>query len=950
MKKKVLFTVIMGLIIAIFLIVVEKTIADRSPIALSSLQKRWLKEMEIEKLYYCYDESVKGENYISDAKEYVQLLSRSLDIEMVEKDLQFVMENKGLILSKSDYWLEEAYYETNRISSNLFSIYADRSSAFTLSQLENRKIGILSVDNENLNMHQIYSEINFEVIEAQNIEELFAMYLDKRIDFMVVGEEYPVLFYQNELIANKVYQINATYSTMNIYVHKEYDKLTDILNKGISYIDDHYTFEIGKINDLNEWEKENFDKLLTKEEEEWIQNHPNLKAGLAINPPYTLKIDERVYGVSIIILKQFERLTGITIEYIVGDHDTLKQDDQHFELDILWLKNNTNNLLSTDSSILSEYVVVGINEAPPVNSIYDLYNYKVGMLFADNVSNQLSALLSESNIMYYQDEKTLVEKLLDHSVEVIILPRIVFDYYEQVMDISHLDIRYNLDFKYESKYYLPKGDKVLQGILNKSILFYNQSIVIDKSFKSIPRKNDDHTIKYIGVIAIIVFIFLLGYFIRYKININEKKKLTYLLLHDALTNLPNKYGLSKYIDQLISENQEGVLFLIDIDNFKTINDRQGSQFGDQILLEYSQRLLSLLDEKTILGRTDGDKFSLISRAVSESDKEKVIDRIKETTKDYANSKLELNEFSISIALTLFPKHGRSFEELYRYAEYTVEEVKNKYYTNGVMEFTFDIYEKQLKEQLLIKDFEKSLENNDFICYIQPQIILPEEMVIGGEMLVRWQHPEKGLIYPGDFIETLEKTGFIPQLDFYVLRKACEQIKIWQDHYPNLKISVNMSPQSLTTSSMIKVLKECIDEIGFNTNNLVMEVTEDVSIKNFDIANKIFTQLKQMGIKVALDDFGKGYSSLSCLEKLSIDILKIDKALIDNIHLKEESKEIYKAIRRIADVLNISVVAEGVEHIEQVEILKENKNTVVQGYYYSKPLCIEDFIKLLRGKL
>lgn len=950
MKKRVLLAILTSLVVVVTLVIIGHGFSNRILSSLSSTQKQWLKEMKSQKLYYYYDYMDEDDNnYIDDVNKYMNELSENLEIELIEtKELQTAIDNKGLIISKSNSWLKKEFSETNEISSNVFSIYGVKSSGFAISDLENTTIGILSIDNEQLDIRKVYSDINFKVMEVDNIDELYNLYSVKAVDLLIVGKDYPAIFHQNQLLAHKVYQINASYSTLNIYVPSDLEMLTDILNKLILHMEPYYSVKIGHTFDSSKWEKDSFSLLLTVEEQEWIKNKDSLKAGLAMNPPYTVKFDDKVYGVSVATLKQFERLTGITIEYIVGEEETLLQEYNEYDLDILWVRNNVKKLIATNPCVESEYVVVGINEAPQVNGFYDLYNYKIGMQFDDKTSDYISSLLSQSNIMYYNDEETLIQKLLDNRVELIVIPRIVFDYYEQKKDMPQLDIRYTLDSRYESKFYLPKNDGTLQTLLNKTILLQNQADMINNSFMRIPQKiQADNTFQYIKFIGILGVIFFVGYFIRYLTNAREKKKLTFLLMHDPLTHLPNKYGLSQYIEKLMRKDEHGVLLLLDIDNFKTINDRQGSQFGDQILLEYSQSLLSLLNENMILGRTGGDEFSLIIKGLNESEQDSIIAKIKKITNDYADSKTDLHVFSVSIALTMFPKHGSSFEELYKYAEYSIKELKSKYFTNGVLKFTFDIYEKQVKEQLLIKDFKHGLLREEFICYIQPQIILPEEKIIGGEILVRWQHPEKGLIFPGDFIESLERTGIIRELDFYILRKVCEQIKKWEDDYPNLKISVNMSPQSFASSAMMKVVKDCIDEIDFNTHNLVMEVTEDMNFRSFDVANEIFAQLKQLGIRVALDDFGKGYSSLSCLEKLSIDIIKIDKALIDNIHLKEESKEIFLAITRIADIMKISVVAEGVEHVEQVEILKMKKDIVAQGYYYSKPICIEDFNKYLK---
>jgi len=432
-----------------------------------------------------------------------------------------------------------------------------------------------------------------------------------------------------------------------------------------------------------------------------------------------------------------------------------------------------------------------------------------------------------------------------------------------------------------------------------------------------------------------------------------EKMLNYMAYYDSLTSLPNRMLLNDRLTLALSyahRNKEmlAVLFL-DLDNFKTINDTLGHTIGDKLLQSVSRRLAGCLREGDTIARLGGDEFVLLLPQIQhEEDAAKVAKKVIESLKlpfSYEGQDLHV---TTSIGISLYPHDGEDVQTLLKNADAALyrakEEGKNNYQL-----YTPAMNAKAFERLSLENSMRKALERREFVLYYQPQIDLKSCEIIGMEALIRWQHPELELIQPTDFIPIAEETGLIMPIGEWVLKTACKQGKEWQDqgHKP-LRVSVNLSARQFMQQNVAEMIKSTLNETGFDPEYLELEITESVLMQDSEITTETLLKIKEMGVKVSIDDFGTGYSSLSYLKQFPIDRLKIDRMFIHALTENSNDAAIAKAIIAMAHNLGLKVVAEGVEEITQLEILRSLKCDEAQGHLLSVPLPVEEAAELLKG--
>jgi diguanylate cyclase (GGDEF)-like protein len=428
----------------------------------------------------------------------------------------------------------------------------------------------------------------------------------------------------------------------------------------------------------------------------------------------------------------------------------------------------------------------------------------------------------------------------------------------------------------------------------------------------------------------------------------SEEKYTYLALHDVLTGLPNRRSLFDDAKKIFSNSLEkAALLFIDMDNFKYINDTMGHEFGDELIKQVSERISLDLDSKSTLYRLGGDEFILLRLGTKDKlEVEKVISDILYSFSEEFCVKNSALHITFSIGVALFPDHGRDIEELIKSADIAMYKAKE----NGKNKFI--IYEKSMDEAFnermnLEKHLHTAMDKDEFELYYQPQLDLKNNKISGLEALLRWKNPELGFVSPVKFIRVAEDTHLIIALGEWVLIQACDFIsQLHKNGYKDLTISVNISTIQIFQADFTEKVLRILEYFRLNPRYLELEVTETVLIESFDLVNKKLEKLSEKGISIALDDFGKGYSSLSYLKQLPISTLKIDKCFIDNLSLMTEDKTITRHIITLGKSLGMSIVAEGVETNEQMEYLKKYKCDKIQGYLFSKPLPKNEAEKLI----
>lgn len=427
-------------------------------------------------------------------------------------------------------------------------------------------------------------------------------------------------------------------------------------------------------------------------------------------------------------------------------------------------------------------------------------------------------------------------------------------------------------------------------------------------------------------------------------NITKEKlaeaRIEKLAYYDELTGLPNKaYFFEKLNKKLsMSKGTKYALLLLDIDNFKTINDTLGHSFGDKILQKITH-ILNMVSKKHIdVSRFGGDEFILLMNGYK--DEEEVKQFAIKVLEEISNSG-ELVDvgfvITASIGIALAPKDASTLYTLLSYADMAMNDAKNQ------GKNCFEFYTEALNQRIIRRfklesDLRQALDNNEFSLFYQPKYSLIQNKIIGFEALIRWDHPEKGLISPAEFIPLAEELGLIVKIGEWVIKEACIQLnRIHNNIDPNLSISINISAKQFKDLNLVNVFKEIIINSKVNPKLIELEITETAALYDIDYITTILNELKKLGVKVSLDDFGTGYSSLNYLKLLPINIVKIDKSFISDLIADKKGEDIIKSIITLSHAYQLDVVAEGVETKEQIQFLQNEKCDIVQGYYISKPI-------------
>jgi len=428
---------------------------------------------------------------------------------------------------------------------------------------------------------------------------------------------------------------------------------------------------------------------------------------------------------------------------------------------------------------------------------------------------------------------------------------------------------------------------------------------------------------------------------------NAEKEIRHLAYHDVLTGLPNRMLFMDRIDQAISraqrENSKFALLFLDIDHFKVINDSMGHAAGDQLLNVVSQRLTQVLRKTDTVARLGGDEFTIIVEALDDCELVAVIAKnILSSLEKY----IEINQKEVyiggSIGVALYPQDGENFGALLKNADtamYRAKELGRQTFQFYADEMSF----KAMQRLDLENQIRNALKNQEFVVYYQPKVDLKTGECSGMEALVRWQHPQRGLVAPVEFIPLAEETGLIIQLDEWVIKSACKQFKKWQEcGYPVKNLSVNVSARHFKEGNMLEHCAKVMDEMQMSPEHLEVELTESALVGTYQSAKNILNEIHNMGIKIALDDFGTGYASMSYLKEFPFDTVKLDRSFVKGVPDDKESSAIVKAMIQLAAALNLKIVAEGIETELQKTFLTEQGCTYGQGYLWSKPLSAEGF--------
>lgn len=430
-----------------------------------------------------------------------------------------------------------------------------------------------------------------------------------------------------------------------------------------------------------------------------------------------------------------------------------------------------------------------------------------------------------------------------------------------------------------------------------------------------------------------------------------RKRLHQLAYYDSVTHLPNRHLFLDRLQQELSHarRHQGyfALLFMDLDRFKAINDTLGHTIGDQLLLEVGERLSQVLRDNDTISRMGGDEFIiLLPNTKSLDDANRVAEKVLKTITNpffLAGSQYHI---SISIGISFYPNDGTDSETLIKHADIAMYQAKEKG-RNNASAFSSDAKNKFSERIILEHDLRDALNEERLDIYYQPQYDVNSGDYMGVEALLRWHHPTKGFIPPSEFIPIAEESGLIVNIGYWVLRTASKQYVEWKKNdFDVKKISVNLSPHQFLQKDLTQRIQSILEETGMPSSALGIEITESAAMPHFDHSVEVLKSLGQQGVTIYIDDFGTGFSSLSHLRHLPIDILKIDRQFINELPDNPDDVAIAEAIIGMSNTLNLEIVAEGVETQSQLDFLKKHGCQFAQGFLFSKPLPANELVKLL----
>jgi diguanylate cyclase (GGDEF)-like protein len=432
-------------------------------------------------------------------------------------------------------------------------------------------------------------------------------------------------------------------------------------------------------------------------------------------------------------------------------------------------------------------------------------------------------------------------------------------------------------------------------------------------------------------------------------------RLKFLAENDPMTGLSNRYSFEESLRTAIlraqrTESKVGLLFL-DIDNFKLINDSLGHDVGDKLLQQVANILQTVIREGDIVCRLGGDEFAIL---VHDVEVETSIGILAQRIKDSLNNPITLSNtqhfISCSIGISTYPKCAQTAEDMLKHADLAMYHVK-QLGRNGFHFFTEGLQERVMNKISLEQQLRSGTLQRQLLQYYQPVIDAKNFNICGAEMLLRWNHPTRGILAPIAFLDDVEELGFLSEIDSASRRSACQQLAAWRSNNivdQDFCLAINAGEQSLKDESFQTSIKSDLDNAGLTGNCLSIEVTEGVLVSDFDKTSTILNKLKTFGVNVAIDDFGTGYSSMAYLKWLPASILKVDRSFVQNVPNSPPDCRVLKAIITLAKSLDLDVIVEGVETIEQARLCCQYGADMFQGYLFSKPLSPDDFANFVKN--
>ncbi|OJE51921.1 diguanylate cyclase [Bacillus proteolyticus] len=559
-------------------------------------------------------------------------------------------------------------------------------------------------------------------------------------------------------------------------------------------------------------------------------------------------------------------------------------------------------------------------------------------------------LVEQKNELYHNQQ--MFKSLYEHHPD----PIFTLDLYGNFLNVNNAGttlLGYQTNELLNQPYYSLMYEEDLEEIIN-AFHHVKKGNSISLEIRAYHKNKD---IYYLHVTAVPIFLkeHISGVYLMIK-DITESKQqqeqINFLAYHDTLTELANRRSFHQHLEKAIAQakisKRPFAVMFIDLDRFKVINDTLGHRVGDLLLIAVAKRLERISTQNMKLARLAGDEFTiLIENYNKRTDVQRIADMIVVTMNEPFEIENQHLHISPSIGIAIYPEAGEDPLSILQHADMAMYEAKNKGKNRSSL-YTKELYKKMERKARIEKDLPLALVNNEFYLVYQPQIDTTTNTIIGAEALIRWKHPLLGDISPCEFIPIVEETPQVVPLGHWVLRESCRQLKIWKSFgYTNLKMSVNLSAREFQQNQLIENISRILKDVEIDPKDVTLELTERIAMIDEKETLSRLKQLKEYGIQTSIDDFGTGYSSLAYLSIFPIDTLKVPKEFTQLADHRPEERAIVSTILSLANTLNLSVVAEGIETEKQLKFLKKNNCKYMQGYYFSKPLTSKEFIRFLQ---
>jgi len=798
----------------------------------------------------------------------------------------------------------------------------------------------------------------------------------------------------NYLIRNKVFlnletqgSLNRKSTDLTMGIRKDWPILRDILQKALDSLTE---IEINNI--INPWvSKEHFkskNNLLTQEEQDWLIDHQTIK--VAMDPDWApieyISNTGDFDGISMDYLKIISKDLGIRFEAAKNiSWQQAVSGIKNKQLDIFSSVSQTaareEFSLFTKPYISFPIKIYANKKTSYIGNVENLSSKKIAIVKGYAVESWLKRDHPDLILIPVKTPLDGLRMVSENEVDVFIGNAVSVTYYLGKYAIDNVRVAGDTPYSNDQSMAVRNDWPILASILQKSLdnISDNQHALIFNSWMSI---KFEHAVNYqliwkivLGSLFLLLIIIYWNRRLSQEINrrkrvenklleyqlsleqrvIDRTKEYTHLAHHDALTGLPNRIFFADRLTQAIKtaerHKSKVAVFFIDLDDFKQVNDSFDHSSGDITLQTVASRFKALIRKEDTLARMGGDEFTLILNDFNhESDLALIANKIIQLFKEPFLVQGHNIFLGASIGISIYPQHGTTIEDLVRNADSAM--YKAKYEGRNQFKYYSELLTEQARERIILEaNLRKALDKQEFVVYYQPQLELNTGKLSGLEALVRWLHPEKGLIPPNVFIPLAERSRLIIPLGEWILKESCKQMHQWQKSgliQADISISVNLSPVQFDQEGLIKMIDSVIKSTELPLSNLELEITESTMMKNQKKSTETLKQLRSVGVKLAIDDFGTGYSSLNHLKHLPVTKLKIDQSFVSNIPNDAKDIAIAKTVIDLAQGLSLDVLAEGIETEDQLDFLKHEGCSYGQGYLFAKPLPAKDFESFLNS--